>query len=194
MRMRGTYNTCSHFGESILAHGRPYNAGPTGLAMTWQAKDDIASLAPGHLSGTTPGLCFTPNRGHSTLHSSPFTNRDEMVLTHWLGCILSLITVVASAQNPILPGFNPDPSIVRVGRWYYLATSSFEYWPGIPLYRSKDLVNWDLFSHALTRPDLAQLYGVPTGAGRYPRPLSLVPYSEMRCIRCVGADALVLQG
>ncbi len=45
-------------------------------------------------------------------------------------------------HNPILPGFHPDPSIERVGEDYYLVTSSFEYFPGIPLFHSTDLVNW----------------------------------------------------
>lgn len=45
-------------------------------------------------------------------------------------------------KNPIIKGFNPDPSICRVGDDYYLVTSTFEYFPGIPVYHSKDLVNW----------------------------------------------------
>ena len=42
-------------------------------------------------------------------------------------------------QNPILPGFCPDPSIIRVGEDYYIANSSFEWWPGVKIYHSKDL-------------------------------------------------------
>ncbi|WP_033261199.1 glycoside hydrolase family 43 protein [Amycolatopsis vancoresmycina] len=53
---------------------------------------------------------------------------------------------------PIVPGFHPDPSICRVGDTYYLANSSFEYVPGVPIRRSTDLVSWDLVGHALTRP------------------------------------------
>ena len=53
-------------------------------------------------------------------------------------------------QNPIIPGFNPDPSICRVGEDYYLVTSSFEYFPGIPIYHSKDLVNWEQLSNCLS--------------------------------------------
>jgi hypothetical protein len=53
---------------------------------------------------------------------------------------------------PIVPGFHPDPSICRVGETYYLANSSFEYVPGVPIRRSTDLVSWDLVGHALTRP------------------------------------------
>jgi len=53
--------------------------------------------------------------------------------------------------NPILPGVNPDPSICRVGPDYYLATSTFFFVPGVPIYHSRDLVNWRLVGHALTR-------------------------------------------
>lgn len=55
-------------------------------------------------------------------------------------------------QNPILPGFSPDPSICRVGTDYYLVNSSFVWFPGIPVYHSKDLVNWKLIGHGITRP------------------------------------------
>jgi beta-xylosidase len=55
-------------------------------------------------------------------------------------------------NNPIIPGFNPDPSICRVGDDYFLVTSTFEYYPGIPIYHSKDLLKWQLISHVITRP------------------------------------------
>jgi alpha-N-arabinofuranosidase len=61
--------------------------------------------------------------------------------------------------NPIIRGFNPDPSICRVGIDYYLATSSFAYFPGIPVYHSRDLVNWRLVGHALTRETQLPLSG-----------------------------------
>ncbi len=59
--------------------------------------------------------------------------------------------------NPILPGFNPDPSICRVGDDFYLVTSSFEYFPGLPIHHSRDLVNWRPIGHALTRPSQLEL-------------------------------------
>lgn len=67
--------------------------------------------------------------------------------------------------NPILPGFNPDPSITRVGSDYFLATSSFEYFPGIPIYHSKDLVQWKLIGHALTRTTQIRLAASEPGGG-----------------------------
>lgn len=54
--------------------------------------------------------------------------------------------------NPIIPGFHPDPSICRVGQDYFLVTSSFEYFPGVPLFHSRDLVHWRQIGHVLTRP------------------------------------------
>ena len=78
------------------------------------------------------------------------------------GCLLGLLLFILcsnlSAQdvpdtfrNPILPGFNPDPSICRAGEDYYLVTSSFTWFPGLPIYHSKDLVNWKLIGHGLDR-------------------------------------------
>ena len=61
-------------------------------------------------------------------------------------------------QNPILPGFHPDPSIVRVGADYYLATSTFEWWPGIEIYHSRDLVNWEWAAAPIARESM-----VPSG-------------------------------
>lgn len=55
--------------------------------------------------------------------------------------------------NPIIKGFNPDPSICRVGDDYYLVTSTFEYFPGIPIYHSTDLVNWVQIGNCIERPE-----------------------------------------
>ena len=52
-------------------------------------------------------------------------------------------------RNPILPGFNPDPSICRVDDDFYIATSTFEWFPGVQIHHSRDLVHWNLITHAL---------------------------------------------
>ncbi|HOQ05080.1 MAG TPA: glycoside hydrolase family 43 protein [Anaerohalosphaeraceae bacterium] len=70
-------------------------------------------------------------------------------------------------RNPILRGMNPDPSICRVGEDYYLVTSSFEYFPGLPIYHSKDLVHWKLIGYALTRESQNPLRGCDAGGGQY---------------------------
>ncbi|HOC26184.1 MAG TPA: glycosyl hydrolase 115 family protein, partial [bacterium] len=54
---------------------------------------------------------------------------------------------LTSVQNPILGGFYPDPSLCRVGEFYYLVTSSFAYFPGIPIFKSRDLINWQQIGH-----------------------------------------------
>lgn len=67
--------------------------------------------------------------------------------------------------NPVLPGFNPDPSVVRVGRDYFLVTSSFEYTPGAPIYHSTDLIQWTLIGHALTRKSQLDIKAPEPGGG-----------------------------
>ena len=68
-------------------------------------------------------------------------------------------------KNPILPGFNPDPCICRKGEDYYMAVSSFEWFPGIPVYHSKDLKNWELYSHVLTDDVAVDLKKLPSAKG-----------------------------
>ncbi|WP_194097977.1 glycoside hydrolase family 43 protein [Marivivens aquimaris] len=68
-------------------------------------------------------------------------------------------------RNPVLPGFNPDPSFLRVGEDYYLATSTFEWYPGVCIYHSRDLVNWDLVARPLNRAALLDMRGNPDSCG-----------------------------
>ena len=67
--------------------------------------------------------------------------------------------------NPILPGFNPDPSIVRAGDDYYVATSTFEWFPGVQIHHSRDLVNWRLVAHPLDRVSQLDMAGNPNSGG-----------------------------
>jgi len=67
--------------------------------------------------------------------------------------------------NPVLRGFNPDPSILRVGEDYYIATSTFEWFPGVQIHHSRDLVNWRLLTRPLDRVELLDLKGVPNSGG-----------------------------
>lgn len=68
-------------------------------------------------------------------------------------------------QNPILKGFNPDPSICVVGDDYYIATSTFEWYPGVQIHHSKDLKNWRLISRPLNRAALLDMRGEPDSCG-----------------------------
>jgi xylan 1,4-beta-xylosidase len=72
---------------------------------------------------------------------------------------------VRTICNPILPGFNPDPSIVRVGDDYYIANSTFEWFPGVRIHHSRDLVNWRLLACPLDRVELLDMKGVPNSGG-----------------------------
>lgn len=62
--------------------------------------------------------------------------------------------------NPVIAGFYPDPSITRAGDDYYMVHSTFTYYPGIPIFHSKDLVNWELIGHVLERPSQLKLAGL----------------------------------
>ena len=68
-------------------------------------------------------------------------------------------------QNPIFKGFNPDPCICRKHDDYYAAVSSFEWFPGIPVYHSKDLKNWELYTHVLTDDKEVELRKLPSAKG-----------------------------
>ena len=70
-------------------------------------------------------------------------------------------------NNPVIPGFNPDPSVCRVGEDYYLVTSTFEYFPGVPVYHSKDLVNWQMIGHVIHRPEQLDYSNISSTAGIY---------------------------
>ncbi len=72
-----------------------------------------------------------------------------------------------SYRNPIIPGFYPDPSICRVGEEYYLVNSSFEFFPGVPLLHSRDLIHWEQLGYVLTRESQLPLEGCHTSGGIY---------------------------
>ncbi|GAA2302472.1 glycoside hydrolase family 43 protein [Streptomyces kunmingensis] len=70
--------------------------------------------------------------------------------------------------HPVIPGFHPDPSVCRVGDDYYLACSSFEYFPGVPLFHSRDLVHWTQIGNVLDRPGQLDLpVDSPSSGGIY---------------------------
>ena len=86
--------------------------------------------------------------------------RMKTSCVHLLALFLMLAVNVSAQKtfkNPILPGFHPDPSLCRVGDDYYMVTSSFEWFPGLPVFHSKDLVNWEQIGHVLNRPSQLQM-------------------------------------
>nr|MBP7472486.1 glycoside hydrolase family 43 protein [Prevotella sp.] len=86
--------------------------------------------------------------------------------------LLSLFCVSAlfaqsTYRNPVIPGFHPDPSICRVGNDYYIVNSSFEYFPGVPISHSTDLVNWKQIGNVLNRESQLPLKGTSSWTGIY---------------------------
>ncbi|XEC93975.1 glycoside hydrolase family 43 protein [Paenibacillus tarimensis] len=97
-------------------------------------------------------------------------------------------------QNPIIPGFNPDSSMIRVGDDYYIATSTFEWFPGVQIHHSKDLVNWRLLSRPLTRNSQLDLRGKPSSGGvwapalSYENGLFYLIYTDVKARKSVFKD------
>ncbi len=89
-------------------------------------------------------------------------------------------------QNPVVKGFNPDPSVIRVGDDYYLATSTFQWFPGVQIFHSKNLVNWTLIAHPLDEKSLLDLKGDGDSGGVWAPCLSYnngtfyLVYSDMK--------------
>jgi alpha-N-arabinofuranosidase len=77
------------------------------------------------------------------------------------------LETTVSFRNPVIPGFYPDPSVCRVGEDYYLVTSSFEYFFGVPVFHSRDLVHWRQIGHCLTRDSQLPLRQAPASGGIY---------------------------
>ena len=78
-----------------------------------------------------------------------------------------LCSLAQGYKNPIIPGCHPDPSICRAGNDYYIVNSSFEYFPGVPLFHSRDLVNWEQIGHVLTRESQLKIKGGNMWGGIY---------------------------
>jgi alpha-N-arabinofuranosidase len=78
-----------------------------------------------------------------------------------------LLTNAQNFQNPILAGYYPDPSICRAGDDYYIVNSSFAYYPGLPLFHSKDLLNWKQIGYAMNRPEQLDLDSAGVSRGLF---------------------------
>ena len=76
-------------------------------------------------------------------------------------------TVTHGFKNPVIPGFHPDPSVCRVGDDFYLVNSSFQYFPGVPVFHSKDLIHWKQIGNCLTRDSQVDLYRPNPSTGIY---------------------------
>lgn len=74
---------------------------------------------------------------------------------------------MSTVTNPILPGCYPDPSVCRVGDYYYLVCSTFEMWPGLPIFRSNDLIRWEPVGYAIDRASQMSFEGVKSSHGLF---------------------------
>lgn len=79
---------------------------------------------------------------------------------------------MATVKNPVLTGFHPDPSMIRVGDDYYIATSTFEWFPGVEIHHSKDLAHWELLTRPLVRTSQLNMAGERSSAGIWAPDLS----------------------
>ncbi len=87
-----------------------------------------------------------------------------------LASLLVLFALEIDAQtyrNPIIPGYHPDPSVCRVGDCFYLVNSSFQYFPGVPIHKSKDLIHWQQIGNVLDRNSQLPLKGASSWLGIY---------------------------
>jgi len=92
-------------------------------------------------------------------------------------------------RNPILTGFYPDPSIVQVGDDYYLVNSTFAYFPGLPVFHSRDLVNWTQIGNVIDRPSQVDFANLDVSSGLFAPAISYHDgtfYVLNTCVRCGG--------
>ena len=90
--------------------------------------------------------------------------RNKNILTF---ALLALFSQAFGYKNPVIPGFHPDPSVCKAGDDYYLVNSSFQYFPSVPLFHSKDLVHWEQIGNCLDRPSQVDLAGANAWGGIY---------------------------
>ena len=92
-------------------------------------------------------------------------------------------------RNPILSGYAPDPTVARVGDDYYIVPSTFTHFPGLPIYHSKDLVNWTHIANAIDRPDQLDFMKIGVSRGIFAPDLSYhdgTYYIATTCVDCGG--------
>lgn len=114
-------------------------------------------------------ICFSCKENKQTVNTE-FDNYAAFDWFNYKGNDSIYNTIEKSESeylNPILAGFYPDPSICRVDNDYYLVTSSFTYFPGIPIFKSQDLVNWKQIGHVITRDDQADFSNFDISRGLF---------------------------
>lgn len=94
-------------------------------------------------------------------------NRQNLFGFLWMLMLVCLPVSAQEYRNPVIPGYHPDPSVCRVGDTFYLVNSSFQYFPGVPLFQSKDLVHWQQIGNVLDRESQLPLKGTNSWLGIY---------------------------
>jgi len=122
------------------------------------------------LLATTFALCLTTMAQNSAV----FDNFQYSAVNRF-----AAQTTKSQYQNPILAGFMPDPSICRKGDDYYLVNSTFSYFPGVPIWHSKDLVNWTQIGHVLNRESQLRLRNSPMSQGVYAPDIKYNPHNNL---------------
>ncbi|KAF7329177.1 hypothetical protein MKEN_00178300 [Mycena kentingensis (nom. inval.)] len=135
-------------------------------AFVWHVEPNVVPRKPSSCSHVAPSLpcAYIYVAATAGRRLSPLLPASVMRFKPILAAF-SLLSPVSALINPILPGWNPDPSITRVGKDYFIATSTFEYFPGHPIYHSTDLVSWKLIGHALNRRSQLALFATPEDGG-----------------------------
>lgn len=141
-----------------------------------------ASLAAMMSACTTPGSQLTDNdapAGAARFERFSYEGRSQESAT----------PSSAQYRNPILSGYYPDPSVLRVGEDYYLINSSFTNFPGLPLFHSRDMTTWTQIANVLSRPSQANFQGLRSSRGIYAPDIShhdRVFYVVTTCVDCGG--------
>jgi xylan 1,4-beta-xylosidase len=133
--------------------------------LSWAFIVTCAVHAAGQTTRSAPGLT-----GVQPFSASLPSDRGASSHKKWFpagGLPISAATNSPEYPNPILAGFYPDPSICRVGSEYYLVNSSFAYFPGLPIFHSRDLVNWRQIGSAMDRPQQFDLAGAGVSRGLF---------------------------
>ncbi|HTF86746.1 MAG TPA: glycoside hydrolase family 43 protein [Cellvibrio sp.] len=157
-----------------------------GLAAVLIGCDSANNTEPGAQAPQVPASSAAPEAASGTT----FKKTARFTSFHYEGESQEKVTVgEGEFRNPILSGYAPDPTVARVGDDYYLVPSTFTHFPGLPIYHSKDLVNWTHIANAINRPDQFDFSGLNVSRGIFAPDLSYhdgTYYLTSTCVDCKG--------